>query len=156
MYINFKDKKSKRSHKAVGIKVFLLFCLVIEGSRSGSITLTDGSGSGRPKTCRSGGSGSATQRDHEHCDVKYHTVDGNSADVLPPPLYPVHLGLQGGIERELQVEHVDVCDAPQQEPAHRKLATNRFYVGFRNRIRIESVFFQPKQRQESKQQQGHS
>ncbi len=58
MYIIFKDKKSKRSHKAVGIKVFLTFyCLVIEGSRSGagsgseSIPLTDESGSGsrRPK-----------------------------------------------------------------------------------------------------------
>ncbi len=54
MYIIFKDKKSKRSHKAVGINVFLtFFCLVIEGSRSGSgsIPLTDGSGSGsrRPK-----------------------------------------------------------------------------------------------------------
>ncbi len=53
-------------------------------------------------------------------DVKYRTVDGNSADVLPPPLYPVHLGLQGGVERELQVEHVYVCDAPQQEPARKK------------------------------------
>ncbi len=54
MYIIFKDKKSKRSHKAVGIKVFLtFFCLVIEGSSSGSrsILMTDGSGSGsrRPK-----------------------------------------------------------------------------------------------------------
>ncbi len=27
MYIIFKDKKSKRSHKAVGIKVFLTFLL---------------------------------------------------------------------------------------------------------------------------------
>jgi hypothetical protein len=27
MYIIFKDKKSKRSHKAVGIKVFLIFLL---------------------------------------------------------------------------------------------------------------------------------
>jgi hypothetical protein len=34
----FKDKKSKRSHKTVGIKVFLLFFWMIEGS-----------GSGRPK-----------------------------------------------------------------------------------------------------------
>jgi hypothetical protein len=50
MYIIFKDKKSKKSHKAVGIKVFLtFFCLVIEGSGSGSIPLTDGSGSRRPK-----------------------------------------------------------------------------------------------------------
>jgi hypothetical protein len=30
----FKDKKPKGSHKAVGIKVFLLFCLGIEGSGS--------------------------------------------------------------------------------------------------------------------------
>jgi hypothetical protein len=36
----FKDKKSKRSHKAVGIKVFFYyFRLVIEGSGSGSATL---------------------------------------------------------------------------------------------------------------------
>jgi hypothetical protein len=41
----FKDKKSKRSHKAVGFKVFFNnFCLVIEGS--GSIPQTNGSGSG--------------------------------------------------------------------------------------------------------------
>ncbi len=39
--------KSKRSCKAVGIKVFFYyFCLVIEGSGSGSIPLTNGSGSG--------------------------------------------------------------------------------------------------------------
>jgi hypothetical protein len=56
MYIIFKGKKSKRSQKAVGIKVFItFFCWVIEGSRSGAgsgpIPLTDGSGSGssRPK-----------------------------------------------------------------------------------------------------------
>jgi hypothetical protein len=48
----FKDKKSQRSHKAVGIKFFLYyFCLGIEGS---------GSGSRRPKTYGSDGSGSAT------------------------------------------------------------------------------------------------
>jgi hypothetical protein len=36
------------SHKTVGIKVFShQFCLLIEGS--GSIPLTNGSGSGRPK-----------------------------------------------------------------------------------------------------------
>jgi hypothetical protein len=61
----FKDKNSKRSHKAVGIKVFsYYFCLVIEGSGAGSgpIPLTNGSGSGsrRPKNIRSDGSGSAT------------------------------------------------------------------------------------------------
>jgi hypothetical protein len=65
MYFIFKDKKSKRSHNAVGIKVFLtFFCLVIEGSRSGfgagsgSIPLSDGYGSGHrsPETCGSGGS----------------------------------------------------------------------------------------------------
>jgi hypothetical protein len=49
MFIIFKDKKSKRSHKPVGIKVSYFFGLVIEGSRSGSIPLTDGSGSRRPK-----------------------------------------------------------------------------------------------------------
>ena len=45
------------------------------------------------------------------------TVYGDGAYVLPPPLYPVHLGLHGGVERELQVEHVDISDAPQQEPS---------------------------------------
>ncbi len=46
-----KDKKSKRSHKTVGIKVFLnYFCLIIEGS--GSVPLTNGSGSRRPKNIR--------------------------------------------------------------------------------------------------------
>ena len=45
------------------------------------------------------------------------TVYGDGAYVLPPPLYPVHLGLHGGVERELQVEHVDIRDAPQQEPS---------------------------------------
>ncbi len=49
----FKDKNSKRSHKTVGIKVFLIFLLedrrMIEGSGSRSIPLTNGSGSGRPK-----------------------------------------------------------------------------------------------------------
>jgi hypothetical protein len=46
------DKKSKRCHKAVGIKVFLTICLVIE--ESGSIPLNNGSGSGsrRPKNIR--------------------------------------------------------------------------------------------------------
>ncbi len=51
IYIIFKDKKSKRSHKTVGIKVFLTIFAwlkrMIEGS--GSIPLTNGSGSGRPK-----------------------------------------------------------------------------------------------------------
>jgi hypothetical protein len=44
----FKDKRSKRSHKTVGIQVFLT---MIEGSGSGSIPVpqTNGSGSGRPK-----------------------------------------------------------------------------------------------------------
>jgi hypothetical protein len=50
----FKDKKTKRSYKTVGIKVFsYLFGLMIEesgsGSRSGSIPLTSKSGSERPK-----------------------------------------------------------------------------------------------------------
>jgi hypothetical protein len=49
----FEDKKSKRSHKIVEIKVFLtifgIFCLMIEGSGSGSIPLTNGSGYRRPK-----------------------------------------------------------------------------------------------------------
>ncbi len=55
---NFSKIKVKKSHKIVGIKVFLLFSMMIEGS--GSISLTNGSGSGRPKTGGSGGSGSAT------------------------------------------------------------------------------------------------
>ncbi len=42
-----KDKKSKTSHRTVEIKIFLtIFCLMIEGSGSRSIPLTDGSGSG--------------------------------------------------------------------------------------------------------------
>jgi hypothetical protein len=51
----FKDKKFKRSHKTVRIKVFLTILLddrrIIEGSgpRSGSTALTNGSGSRRPK-----------------------------------------------------------------------------------------------------------
>ena len=47
MYIFFKDKKSKRSHKAVGIKFFVLFLL---GDRR-IHTSDDGSGcrSRRPK-----------------------------------------------------------------------------------------------------------
>jgi hypothetical protein len=45
----FKDEKSKRSHKTVGIKVFsYYFCLMTEGS--GSLPLTSRSGSGRPQT----------------------------------------------------------------------------------------------------------
>jgi hypothetical protein len=57
----FKDKKSQRSHKTVEIKVFsYYFCLMIEISGSGSIPLTNGSGSGslRPKS---------TDPDPEHC-----------------------------------------------------------------------------------------
>jgi hypothetical protein len=46
MYIIFKDKKSKRSHKAVGIKVFLtLFAWWQKDPDPGD-----------PKTCGSGGS----------------------------------------------------------------------------------------------------
>jgi hypothetical protein len=52
----FKDKKSKRSHKTVGIKVFLIFLLDerrirIRAGRPVFIPLTNGSGSGsrRPK-----------------------------------------------------------------------------------------------------------
>ncbi len=51
-YINiiFKDKKSKRSHKAVGIKIYLTI-FDCWGSGFGSIPLPNGSGSGsrRPK-----------------------------------------------------------------------------------------------------------
>jgi hypothetical protein len=36
LYIIFKDKKSKRYHKTIEIKVFLTVCLMIEGSGSGS------------------------------------------------------------------------------------------------------------------------
>ncbi len=61
----FKAKKSTstKSHKTVGIKVFLtIFPRWIEGSGSGFIPLTNGSGSGsrRPKTYGSDGSGSTT------------------------------------------------------------------------------------------------
>ncbi len=38
----FKYKKSKRSHKTVGIKVCItIFCLMVEGSRSEFISLTN-------------------------------------------------------------------------------------------------------------------
>ncbi len=51
-----KDKKSKRSHKTSKIKFFLryYFCLMIYGSGSGFIPLTNGSWSGsrRPKNIR--------------------------------------------------------------------------------------------------------
>ncbi len=46
---NFKDKKSKRNHKTVGIKVFLryYFCLMKEGSGSGSLkVLSNDTGGG--------------------------------------------------------------------------------------------------------------
>jgi hypothetical protein len=46
----FKDKKSKESHKTAGIKVFLPFCLMIEGSGSVPLTNRSGSGSRRHKT----------------------------------------------------------------------------------------------------------
>ncbi len=48
----FKDKKSFRSHKTVGIIILLLFCLIIEGSGSVYRTNGSGSGSGRPKNIR--------------------------------------------------------------------------------------------------------
>jgi hypothetical protein len=44
----FKDKKAKRSHKTVEILLFLLNDRRIR-SGAGSIALTNGSGSGRPK-----------------------------------------------------------------------------------------------------------
>ncbi len=48
----FKDKKTWRSHKTAGIKSRSScdFCLMVEGS--GSVTLTNGFGSGRPKNIR--------------------------------------------------------------------------------------------------------
>jgi len=55
LYIIFKDKKSKRCHKTVEIKVFYYICLMKEGSGSrvgsgsGSIPMTNGSGSRRAK-----------------------------------------------------------------------------------------------------------
>jgi hypothetical protein len=42
----FKDKMSKRSHKAVGIKVLTFLCLVIEGPGSKPLTNRSGSGFG--------------------------------------------------------------------------------------------------------------
>ncbi len=49
----FKDKKSKRSHKAVGIKfIFYYFCLLVEGSGSIRLSNESGSGSRRPKNIR--------------------------------------------------------------------------------------------------------
>jgi hypothetical protein len=48
----FKDKKSKRSHKAGNQGFSYYFCLVTEGSGSGSVPLTNGSGSRRLKNIR--------------------------------------------------------------------------------------------------------
>ncbi len=65
MYIIFKDKKSKRSHKAVGIKVFLTFFAWCKKDPDPDsepdlyLWLMDPDPGG-PKTCGSGGSGSAT------------------------------------------------------------------------------------------------
>jgi hypothetical protein len=70
----FKDKKSKRSHKTVGIKdFFYYFCLMIEGS--GSVHLTSGSGSRRPKTYGSDRSGSATLQN----SMLFKKLQGRSA-----------------------------------------------------------------------------
>ncbi len=57
----FKDKKKswKKSQNSRNQGFSYYFCLMIEGSGSGSIPHTNGSGSGRPKTS---GSGSATLR----------------------------------------------------------------------------------------------
>ncbi len=45
----FKDKKSKKSQNSWNQGFPYYFCMMIEGSGSGSIPLTSGSGSGRPK-----------------------------------------------------------------------------------------------------------
>jgi hypothetical protein len=47
----FNDKNSDRSHKTIGSKISYYFCLLISGSGAGagSIPLTNGSGSRRPK-----------------------------------------------------------------------------------------------------------
>jgi hypothetical protein len=51
MYIIFKDKKSKRSHKAVGIKAFLpFFCLLMKGFGSGFVQIITDMDPGGPKT----------------------------------------------------------------------------------------------------------
>jgi hypothetical protein len=52
-----KIKSQKEVTKQKELRFFLLFCLMIEGSGSGSIPLTNGSESGRPKKCGSAGSG---------------------------------------------------------------------------------------------------
>jgi hypothetical protein len=50
----FKDKKSERNHKTVprNQSISYYFCLMIEGSGSGFVPLTTGSGSRRPKNIR--------------------------------------------------------------------------------------------------------
>ncbi len=66
LYIIFKDKKSKRCHKTVEIKVFLLYLLNDRRIRlwiqSRIRIRIHTSRSGRPKTRESGGSGSGTLR----------------------------------------------------------------------------------------------
>ncbi len=96
----FKDKKSKRSHKTVGIKVFLTnFCLMIEGSGSwaGSVPLTNGSGSRRPKTYGSDGSGSATLQQGVSVPEVWWSAPHRLVQVIPVQQHrepPVPNGLQ--------------------------------------------------------------
>jgi hypothetical protein len=56
-----------KSNKRVGIKVFLTICLMIEGSGSGSVPRTNGSGSGRPKKHLDP---TGLNPDPQHCNIK--------------------------------------------------------------------------------------
>jgi hypothetical protein len=60
----FKNKSRKEVTKQYESKFFLLFCMIIEGSGSGSTALTNGSGSRRPKKHRDPVD---SDSDPEHC-----------------------------------------------------------------------------------------
>jgi hypothetical protein len=69
IYIIFKDKKSKKKSQSSRNQGFsYYFCLVIEGSESGSIPLTNDPDPdpGGPKTCGSGGFGPDSHPDPQH------------------------------------------------------------------------------------------
>ncbi len=71
----FKDKKSKRSHKTVGNQCFsYYFCLMMEGS----VPLTNGSGSGRPKNIWI-------------LRIRIRNTGGNNCHTYSPTRIPIHL-----------------------------------------------------------------
>jgi hypothetical protein len=86
----FKDKKSKRSHKTEST-FFFPFCLMIEGS--GSIPLTNGSGSGsrRPKNIRIRirNTASTVIEDSHHLDADPDPDSSFHFDADPDPTFSI-------------------------------------------------------------------